>query len=66
MQRLFAASLEEAHKTLVQVLEGGGPSVSTQGGVVTLNLRQIILDAADRIGIGEQVATSSPRTPVGS
>jgi Short C-terminal domain len=60
LQRLFAASLEEAHKTLVQVLSGGGPNVSTQNGVVTLNLRQIILDAADRIGIGKQVADKVP------
>jgi hypothetical protein len=60
VQRLFAQSLEEAHQTLVQVLEGGGPNVSTQNGVVTLNLHQIILDAADRIGIGEQVADKVP------
>ena len=60
VQRLFAQSLEEAHQTLVQVLEGGGPNVSTENGVVTLNLHQIILDAADRIGIGEQVADKVP------
>src|SRR5712691_9164317 len=60
VQRLFAAALEESHKTLVQVLSGGGPNVSTTGGVVTLNLRQIILDAADRIGIGQQVANKIP------
>jgi hypothetical protein len=60
VQRLWAASLEEAHQTLVQVLKGGGPNVSTQGGVVTLNLRQIILDSADRLGIGQQVADKLP------
>jgi len=60
VQKLFAASLQEAHQTLVQVLSGGGPNVSTENGVVTLNLHQIILDAADRIGIGEQVANKLP------
>jgi len=60
VQKLFAASLEEAHKTLVQVLSGGGPSVSTQNGVVTLDLRQIMVDAANRIGIGSQVASKIP------
>jgi hypothetical protein len=60
VQKLFAASLEEAHQTLVQVLEGGGPNVSTENGVVTLNLRQIILDTADRLGIGQQVADKVP------
>ncbi|HET7744106.1 MAG TPA: SHOCT domain-containing protein [Gaiellaceae bacterium] len=60
VQALFAASLREAHQTLVQVLKGGGPNVSTENGVVTLNLRQIILDAADRIGIGKQIADKVP------
>jgi hypothetical protein len=60
LQGLFATTLEETHKTLVQVLEGGGPRVSTEGGDVTLNLRTIILEAADRIGIGKQVADKIP------
>ncbi len=60
VQRLFAQAVEESHKTLVQVLSGGGPNVSTENGVVTLNLRQIILDAADRIGIGQQIADKVP------
>ena len=53
-------TLEETHRTLVQVLEGGGNRVSTEGGVVTLDLRTIIQEAADRIGIGEQVADKIP------
>jgi Short C-terminal domain len=59
-QSLFKASLEESHKTLVQVLEGGGDRVSTQSGVVTLDLNAIIQEAADRIGIGSQVADRLP------
>jgi hypothetical protein len=59
-QRLFAISLEESHATLVEVLEGGGSRVSTQGGEVTLDLRAIVRETADRIGIGEQVADRIP------
>ena len=59
-QRLFKGTLEETHRTLVQVLEGGGDRVSTQNGEVTLNLRTIIQEAADRIGIGDQVADKIP------
>lgn len=59
-QRLFTRALEEAHRTLVEVLEGGGPRVSTEGGEVTLDLQAIVLEAADRIGIGEQVAERIP------
>lgn len=60
LQKLFAVSLEESHRTLVEVLEGGGSRVSTEGGEVTLDLREIIREATDRIGIGEQVADKLP------
>ena len=53
LQRVWASTLEASHETLVQVLEGEGGRVSTEGGVVTLELEQIVLEAADRIGIGD-------------
>jgi Short C-terminal domain len=59
-QDLFRVAVEESHTTLVQVLEGGGDRISTEEGEVTLNLRAIILEAADRIGIGDQVADRIP------
>jgi Short C-terminal domain len=51
LQNIWRASLRQSHQQLVDVLEGGGTAVSTNEGVVTLDLRQIILDTADRIGI---------------
>ena len=59
-QQLFKATLRTTHETLVEVLGGGGPRVSTENGEVTLNLRAIIDEAADRIGIGQQVADKIP------
>ncbi|HEU5490893.1 MAG TPA: SHOCT domain-containing protein, partial [Gaiellaceae bacterium] len=59
-QDLFRVALEESHTTLVEVLEGGGDRVSTNEGEVTLDLRAIIIEAADRIGIGEQVVDRIP------
>src|SRR5262245_14267871 len=59
-QQLFRATLRASHQTLVQVLEGGGARVSTENGEVTLNLRAIIDEAADRIGIGQQIADKIP------
>ena len=44
----------------MQVLEGGGDRVSTEGGEVTLNLNAMIEEVADRIGIGDQVAGKIP------
>lgn len=60
MQRLWAISLEESHRTLVQVLEGGGDRVSTDEGVVTLDLRPIVLDTAERIGLRDEVEGRLP------
>jgi len=59
-QDLFRVALEESHTTLVQVLEGGGDRVSTDEGEVILDLRAIIIEAADRIGIGGQVVDRIP------
>ena len=39
-QQLFKVTLEETHRTLVEVLEGGGERVSTENGEVTLDLRR--------------------------
>jgi hypothetical protein len=44
----------------VQVLEGGGDRVSTEEGVVTLDLRPIVLDTAERIGLRDEVEGRLP------
>ena len=59
-QDLFRVALEQSHKTLVEVLEGGGERISTEQGEVTLDLRPIVQEAADRIGIGAQIADKIP------
>jgi hypothetical protein len=60
LQRLWATTIEESHQTLVAVLEGEGETVTTEGGVVTLDLELIVLEAADRVGIREQVEDKLP------
>ena len=60
LQRLWALSVEQAHETLVRVLESDGETVSTEGGVVTLDLEQIVLEAADRIGLRSEVEGQLP------
>jgi Short C-terminal domain len=45
-----------AHKELLRVLSGGGPVVSTQSGVVSLNLHTLVSQLAATIGISSQVA----------
>jgi hypothetical protein len=60
LQKAFALSVEQAHTTLVDVLEGGGERASTEGGVVTLDLSAVVLEAADRIGIRSQIEDKLP------
>jgi len=60
LQRLWALSVEQSHETLVRVLESDGETVSTEGGVVTLDLEQIVLEAADRIGLRSEVEGQLP------
>ncbi|HWQ23609.1 MAG TPA: hypothetical protein VNK94_05855, partial [Gaiellaceae bacterium] len=60
LQRLWERALEQAHRQLRQVLAGDTGAVSTEGGVVTLDLGQIVLEAADRIGIRAQVEDKLP------
>lgn len=60
LQRLWALSVEQSHETLVRVLESDGETVSTEGGVVTLDLEQIVLEAADRIGLRSEVEDQLP------
>jgi Short C-terminal domain len=60
LQRLWEVSVEQSHRTLVAVLEGDEGTVSTTEGVVSLDLESIVLEAADRIGLREQVADNLP------
>ena len=45
-----------AHKELLRVLNGGGPVVSTQSGVVSLNLHTLVSQLAASVGLSSQVA----------
>ena len=60
LQRLWALSVEQSHETLVRVLESEEGTVSTEGGVVTLDLELIVLEAADRIGLRSEVEDQLP------
>lgn len=60
LQHLWALSVEQSHETLVRVLESDGETISTEGGVVTLDLEQIVLEAADRIGLRSEVEDQLP------
>jgi hypothetical protein len=55
LQRLWREAVSRSHATLVEVLEERSGTVSTREGVVTLDLGDIVLEAADRIGVRDTV-----------
>jgi hypothetical protein len=55
LQRLWRQAVERSHAALVDVLEERSGTVSTDEGVVTLDLGDIVREAADRIGVSESV-----------
>ena len=55
VQELWVKANQTAQERLVQVIEGGGPRVSTEGGDVTLNTGALVQRLADRLGL-----TTSP------
>jgi hypothetical protein len=49
-----------ADQALVTIVKGGGSRVQINGGTVSLNLRQIVADLAQRLGLPEGVAEKLP------
>jgi hypothetical protein len=60
VQQLWVQANRTAHAQLVDVIEGGGSTVSTQNGTVTLNLKSMLDDIAQRTGVGGRVAAKIP------
>jgi hypothetical protein len=60
VQVLWENANRAAHRQLLRLLEGGGPVVSTQGGAVTLDLRAMLGEMEQRVGVGGRVASALP------
>ena len=59
-QLAWEGANRNAHKLLLRVLDGGGSVVSTNGGVVVLDLKSLLEETQARIGIGGRVAARLP------
>jgi hypothetical protein len=51
VQDAWRLANQAAHKQLIDILNGGGAVASTNGGVVTLDLRQLLTQLASTVGI---------------
>lgn len=59
-QEAWAAANEIAHQTLINTLEGGRGGVSTREGVVTINARIILQQAANKLGLSGNLVNKIP------
>ncbi len=60
LQELWADANRTAHERLLEVLNGGGKTVSTENGEVTLNLSNLVEEVGNEVGIGGGVAEHLP------
>ncbi|MGZ5312823.1 MAG: SHOCT domain-containing protein [Solirubrobacterales bacterium] len=60
VQAIWRQANRTAHTQLIAILEDKSTSVSSANGTVTLDLRPIVKQLADRIGIGGQISERLP------
>lgn len=62
IQDLWRQANESAHRTLIAIIEDNSAVVSTTDGKVELELRPLIIEVADRVGLGDQARKNVPET----
>ena len=60
VQELWENANRAAHERLLQVLDGGGPNLSTEGGTVVLDLKGLLADLQERSGVGGRIGAALP------
>jgi hypothetical protein len=60
VQQLWENANRAAHRQLLAAISGGGKAVSTNGGVVTLNLGAVVAGVASRVGLGNVAGKIPP------
>ncbi len=59
-QALWEAANRKAHESLLQVLDGGGSTVSTESGEVKLQLAAVLAQIGEGSGVGETLVSKLP------
>lgn len=61
-QQAWEAANRRAHELLMKVIDGGGDVVGTSGGEVTLDLKALLTQTADRFGVGGRIEQRLPES----
>jgi hypothetical protein len=67
VQALWSEANRRAHEELLRVLDGGGTTVSTANGTVTLDLRPLVESVGERVGaaeLGEKLPVGAGRLTI--
>lgn len=59
-QALWEAANRKAHESLLKVLDGGGSTVTTEGGEVKLRLAPVLAEIGEGSGLGEALISKLP------
>lgn len=60
VQALWSDANRTAHEELMAVLEGGGSTVSTEGGRVVLDVSRLLAELQQRVGVGGRIRKALP------
>jgi hypothetical protein len=60
VQELWGKANRLAHGRVIELLNGGGPNISTTGGEVTLNLEALLDRLGTRLGVGSEIGAKLP------
>jgi hypothetical protein len=60
VQELWARANKIAHERVIELLDGGGPNLSTAGGVVSINAEALLNRIGQRLGVGSEVGAKLP------
>jgi hypothetical protein len=60
VQALWGHANRRAHARVTELLNGGGPNLSTAGGAVTLNLEALLNRLGARLGVGSEIGAKLP------
>jgi hypothetical protein len=60
VQELWGRANHVTHEEVIKILNGGGNTLSTSGGVVSINLEAIVNQLGKRLGVGNEVGKKVP------
>jgi hypothetical protein len=60
VQELWGRANHVTHEQVMQILNGGGKTISTAGGVVSINLEALVDRLGARLGVGSEVGAKLP------